>query len=1002
MYLAAYTNDIPRFAIGINPLTDMLARTYLPINTLLRSTICQVALLLFLFPTLTLNVNGQSVKKALDHDAYDIWNRIDEEAISHDGAWVLYSMSPENGDAMLHVKQSEGSVAYSIPRGVSAAFSADGRHVVAMVKPKKDSVRTAKIAKNKGDSKADDMPKDQLAILNLESGSITYVDRVKSYKLPEEAGGWVAYHLEKPEKKDESSEATEEEQPAEAPEPEAAGEEKEPDDSKKKDKQEGTPLVLYNLEDGSENTFAAATGYAFSENGAWLAYTASDKEGKEDGIYAVATATGTVTPILTGEGVYKKTAFDKASTQLAFLSNRDDYAADQPAFSLYHWTPEQETPSLLADASTAGIPDGWWVSEHGTVSFSERGNRVLFGTAPVPPAETDDETPEDEQVKLDVWNWKDPLLQPMQLVRLENERKRSYLAIVHLDDQRVTQVADQDVPEVAIGMKGDADIAVGHSNVPYQQEISWEWPGFYDVYVVDVTTGERRIVQKQVQSRAELSPNAGFLSWWDREERAWYTQPVEGGEPVNLTASLPHPVYNELHDWPFKPNPYGDAGWTDNDEAFLVYDRHDIWALDPKGASAPVNMTDGYGRASDLRFRYVWLDRDATSIDADAPMLLHAFDYTTKSSGFYRNRPGRSDAPEQLVMMERSFSTPEKAKDADKLLFTRESFEEFEDLWISDLNLEAMERISDANPQQSEYLWGTAELVDWVSLDGIPLQGMLFKPENFDPSQKYPMVVYFYEKMSDGLHTHRPPATARSSISFSFYASRGYLVFVPDIPYKVGYPGESALNAVVPGVTSLVEEGFVDEDNIGVQGHSWGGYQIAYMITETNLFKAAEAGAPVSNMTSAYGGIRWGSGMSRMFQYEESQSRIGGTLWEYPLRYLDNSPLFQADKIETPLLMMHNDKDGAVPWYQGIEMFVALRRLGKPVWMLNYNGEFHGLTKYHNKRDWAIRMQQFFDHYLQGAPAPVWMAEGVPALHKGKTLGLELITPKESVVTEEP
>ena len=218
-------------------------------------------------------------------------------------------------------------------------------------------------------------------------------------------------------------------------------------------------------------------------------------------------------------------------------------------------------------------------------------------------------------------------------------------------------------------------------------------------------------------------------------------------------------------------------------------------------------------------------------------------------------------------------------------------------------------------------------------------------------------------------------------------------MFIPDIPYKVGYPGESALNAVVPGVTMLINKGFVQADNVGVQGHSWGGYQIAYMITETNLFKAAEAGAPVSNMTSAYGGIRWSTGMSRMFQYERTQSRIGGSLWEYPLRYIDNSPLFQADKVETPVLMMHNDNDGAVPWYQGIEFFVALRRLGKPVWMLNYNGAEHGLHKFAHRKDWSIRMQQFFDHYLKGAPAPVWMEHGVPAVMKGKTLGLELVEP---------
>ena len=415
--------------------------------------------------------------------------------------------------------------------------------------------------------------------------------------------------------------------------------------------------------------------------------------------------------------------------------------------------------------------------------------------------------------------------------------------------------------------------------------------------------------------------------------------------------------------------------------------------VDPLDPSTPRNVTGGKGRELNLRFRYVRLDLEEDAITDE--LMLSSFNMETKSSGFYRTSLDANSPPEELVMMDQRFGFLYKAEDADQLLFTRESFTEFGDLWTSGLDMSDIKRVSDLNPQQSDYTWGTAELVRWTSLDGLPLTGMLFKPDGFDASQQYPMMVYFYEKMSDGLHQYRAPSTARSSISFSFYVSRGYLVFVPDIPYKVGYPGESALNAVVPGVTMLINQGFVDPARVGVQGHSWGGYQIAYMITESDLFAAAEAGAPVVNMTSAYGGIRWASGMSRMFQYERTQSRIGGSLWETPLRYLDNSPLFQADKVKTPVLMLHNDDDGAVPWYQGIEFFVALRRLSKPVWMLNYNGEGHGLSKYANRRDFAIRMQQFFDHYLMDAPAPIWMTEGIPATKKGETLGLEPATDQE-------
>lgn len=90
------------------------------------------------------------------------------------------------------------------------------------------------------------------------------------------------------------------------------------------------------------------------------------------------------------------------------------------------------------------------------------------------------------------------------------------------------------------------------------------------------------------------------------------------------------------------------------------------------------------------------------------------------------------------------------------------------------------------------------------------------------------------------------------------------------------------------------------------------------------------------------------------------------------------------------MVIMANDADGAVPWYQGIELFTGLRRLGKPSWMLNYNGEAHNLVERRNRKDIQIREQQFFDHYLKGAPMPKWMKEGVPATEKGIEWGLEV------------
>jgi len=606
---------------------------------------------------------------------------------------------------------------------------------------------------------------------------------------------------------------------------------------------------------------------------------------------------------------------------------------------------------------------------------------------------------------VDIWNWKDDYLQPMQLVQADRERNRTYLAVSHDGSDGVVQLGSLDVPDIRRTESGAGDHVLGTTDMPYRQLISWDGR-YMDAYAIDVATGDRRRVATGVRgfAGAALSRGGEYVHWWDGSDLDWKVARMDGGQDMSLTADLTVAFHNELDDHPDEPPPYGGAVWTEDDEALLVYDKYDVWRTDPTGREAPVRLTNG--RASETRYRVSPLDPEGGGgggggggffgfggggVDTpNGEVMMSTFDLTSRGSGYAMGRTDRATAPTPLVSGDARFGRPVKARDADRMVWTRESFVEFPDLWVGDLDFTNGAKITDVNPQQSEYRWGDTELVSWLSADRTPLEGILIKPDGFDPSQKYPMMVYFYERETDRMNAYRAPVPSRASIQYSFYVSRGYLVFVPDIPYEIGYPGESALDAVVPGVLSLVEKGFVNEDAIGVQGHSWGGYQIAYMITKTDLFAAAEAGAPVSNMTSAYGGIRWQSGMSRMFQYERTQSRIGGTLWDERDRYIHNSPVFFADKINTPLLMLHNDEDGAVPWYQGIEMFVAMRRLQKPVFLLNYNGEAHGLTQKKNQTDFTTRMQQFFDHYLIGAPEPEWMADGIPAVDKGKKMGLGL------------
>ncbi|MEM0982816.1 MAG: prolyl oligopeptidase family serine peptidase [Planctomycetota bacterium] len=970
-----------------------------------------------------------SAKKPLDHDVYDIWNRLAGTSISPNGQWAAYTIAPGDGDNTVVVRQTKGREEYRFERGRNVRFSDDSSHALVLVQPDDEVVKQQR----KDKVPVGERDKQALHVLDLATGDITVIERVKSYAIPNEEEGVVAILLEEePEKKDKKDKPAAAaassagsngsagfswndqsgwswNQPDQPARRNAEENEDEADDGDKKRKKRGlgTTLILHRLETGGQVRFDYVTDYEFDENGRKLAFIARTPDDENDGVYIVDTTLGFEVQIASGAGRYKSLAFSEEGDRLLFLTDRDldqELDNDERGYSLYAWTAGDRGAASIAAEGDRGIPVGWWVADNPSPRFSESGERVIFGTQPRPeiePEEDKDAEDDDEpKVKLDIWHWQDARLQPQQLLQASRERDRSYTAVVLLEERNaIVQLANEDMPSVIIGSDGDADYAVANTDVPYAIEDSWATPGYVDSYVIDVRTGyASKVLERHLGFGMRLSPNSEYLVWDSGEKEELYCVSVQGAingkDPTILNEDIPYPVFNELHDTPSVPRPYGTAGWTDDDESILIYDRYDIWEIDPDGRGRSVNITEEFGRENEIRLRYASLDRDQDTIDPSEDMLLSAFGEKTKQSGYFTDSLTADILPSEIIMIDERLSGVEKAEDTDDLIVTRQTFENSPNLYHTTTAMDRFRQLSDINPQQDEYLWGTAELHEWISADGEELQGILYKPENFDPDKKYPMMVYFYERLSDRLHGYEAPAPARASINTSFYVSRGYVVFKPDIPYREGFPGRSAESAILPGVTSVIELGFVDPDRIGIQGHSWGGYQSLHLVTVTDMFAAAESGAPVSNMTSAYGGIRWASGLVRQFQYERTQSRIGATLWEKPSHYIENSPLFRADEIDTPLLILHNDEDGAVPWYQGIEIFNAMRRLGKPAWMFNYNGEAHGLRQRHNQKDWSVRMQQFFDHYLMDAPAPVWLVEGVPATEKGENMGLELVDDK--------
>jgi dipeptidyl aminopeptidase/acylaminoacyl peptidase len=906
-------------------------------------------------------------RRVLGHEAYEMWRTIGTQAISPSGDWVLYTLEYENADGELVFTAPDSGREIRIPRGSQPVFARQAGFALFTIRPTREAQEAARGARsgNAGTSANGVLP-DTLGILSLSTGEVTKVPDVQSWRLAADDGRFVAYHLRP--------------QASQAP---GAGE----------PTRHGT-MVLRSLETGAEARFPAATAYSWAQGGSRLALVDSIA-GEENSIrvQVVHVASGEATTVASGTAAIRNLVLTESGDQLAFLrGNRSEGDPGEGlSWELLHWRLGTTSAQPVASKGTSGIPAGWAVSENASPSFSEDGGRLFFGTVPPAPAPAA-LSPLEARVDVEIWHWLDSELMSVQNNRVAQERRRSYQAVLHLGTGRVVQLADPSLPQVNVALGGRAPFALGRDTGIYGIEGSWESPNFSDIYRIDVNTGARTLLLERTQAMPSVSPGGRFLTWYEPGDSTWYAQDVSGGPARNLSVALPHPVWNVRNDTPSPANSWGSAGWIEGDRALLLYDQFDLWAVDPTGRTAPRNLTAGAGREANLRYRIVRLDRDSGALAPNAEVLLSTFDDQTKAAGFSRLRLDRPGAPDPLLFEDRRFSTPVRAADAPRILFTQQTFVDFPDLWVAGEDFSGRTRVSHANPQQADYRWGTAELVDWLSADGIPLQGILMKPDDFDPSRQYPLVVYFYERWSDGFHDHYTPVPHRSRIAFPLYTSDDYLVFIPDIVYLEGYPGEGALNAVNPGIFKLLEQGFVDRDRIALQGHSWGGYQIAFMVTRSrNLYRAAAAGAPVANMTSAYGGLRRETGVVRQFQYERTQSRIGGTLWEMPIRYIENSPLFWADKIETPLLIMHNDNDGAVPWEQGIELFVALRRLGKPAWMVNYRGEPHWPTTFPNRVDWNVRMKQFFDHYLKDAPPPAWMVEGIPALRRGETLGYDLV-----------
>ncbi len=954
-------------------------------------------------------------KKPLDHSVYDAWQNIGERYISNNGAFVVFTITPQEGDGVLVIKKINGDTIAIIERGYLAKITEDSKYVICKIKPTYQQTRTARIQKKL----PADLPKDSLAIIEVATKNIERVAKVKSYKLPEKNSNILLYLLEKtvPTVSNQKPELDSvakvkylvkmiDSLKAKLTEIETNGivassvVKKDIMDKPKSIEdpfEEGTDLVLYNLYNKTKQTVKLVSEYFISKQGN-IAFAETTKRMGNSNIKPTVlrfdinkNATDTIFRKFNDA---KGFSMDEDGNQLAFVAERDSSAkALQKYYALYYFKFGLDSCIKLADRKTTGLPTNYTIAEFANISFSKSGKRLFVGTAPILPVK-DTTLPEFERVSVDVWNHKDDDLQTVQLKNLEQDLKRNYLARFSFETLSLIQLGNPKLERVVVTNEGDGDVFYATSDYGKRVQRQWLGGSINDVYSINPITGESKLIQANFKGNLFPSSTGKYVVMYNDKPKNYTIYDAVSNKITPFATSIKVPLYDIENDVPDDANPYGVMAWHKNDSAVYLYDTYDIWKVSVDEKRSVTNITNGLGRKNQLTFRYINTNRDERFVETNQPLLLSVFNTIDKGSGiqYYINGSNFSISPKDIIYPTR-LANVVKAKDASVLSFSMETYKQSANIKVVEyaipeaLNITKGIVLHQPNKQQDNYNWGTAELFKWKAYTGKETEGILYKPEDFDAKKKYPMIVYFYERNNNTLYNYQAPAPTPSRLNISFFVSRGYIVFVPDIWYKTGYPGKSAYDYIVSGTRALIQKGFIDSTKIGLQGQSWGGYQTAYLIGKTNLYAAAWAGAPVVNMFSAYGGIRWESGVNRQFQYEKTQSRIGATIWERQDLYIENSPLFTIPKVKTPLVIMSNDADGAVPWYQGIEYFTAMRRLSKPVWLLNYNGEAHNLIERKNRKDIQIREQQFFDWLLKGEQPAPWLQEGVPAVLKGRTWG---------------
>ncbi|MCH6236180.1 alpha/beta hydrolase family protein [Cognataquiflexum rubidum] len=882
-----------------------------------------------------------SQNKPLEIKDYARWSRIVTATPASDGKWFAYALRPNGGDDTLHLKSLTDGILKRIPFGLNPSFSENSNFFSYFSKPNK--AETEKLKKEK-------KPILQKAYLqSLIGGDSFEVESAHSMDFSSDEKYWLVHR------------------------------QKEEGD---KESHKGSDLVVYITTEGKSFVIGNVSEFALNKKSSHLAYIVDAKDKIGNGIYLLNLTTMSTNVLDSDQKSYqglvwddkesKKKEWSSKGNRFAVLKGEKIDSLEQQVNELLVVSEINAKPVIQTlNSENPDFPKQFVISEKSNLRFLQDGSSVWFG---IKEQEIKFKADKDTIPNVDVWHWKDSYIQSVQIVRANRDRNATFSSIYLFGQNKFVRLSDDDLKTVL--SSGHNVFKIGLDEKPYISDINWGVSPA-DMYRVNVKNGERILVEKLVNRPLQQSPDGKYYLY--QKDTSIIAYNLETNTKINVSSKANVKFMDLEHPYPHEKPPYGVAGWTKDGKNVILNHKFDLWILALDGSKAE-NITK-IGDKEEIRFRHFKLDKEEEWIDTKKPILLEAYGEWTKKNGYYELKLGGNPAP--LFYVDAMIGSLQKPEKAEKLFFTKQTFEEFPDFFTSDSKFGSIQKITDANPQQEEYAWGRRKLVDFTNSKGQRLQGTLTLPAGYIEGKQYPTIMYFYEKMSDRHHAYSMPVYDDRP-HFSTYASNGYMVFMPDIIFEEGKPGTSSLDAVTSAAKKLIELGFADKNNIGLQGHSWGGYQTSFILTQTDMFKCIVTGAPPTNLESFYNNIYGSSGTVHHGIMEIGQVRMGRgvTPWTHREDYNRENPMRHVPNIKTPFLILHGTKDGAVDWGQGLELYNAARRMGKEVIFLSYPNEGHHLSNEANQKDFQVRMKAYFDHYLMNLPAPEWMENGVPHLDK--------------------